>query len=457
MQKVRNIALYIRDYIRFDLKRELRAWLRVGKFYLPTLVTVAVIATTAFVLVKPDPKKATYLAIGQHGSLTDLLGKHFVRYFQKNNLNLNVENMVGLEHGLQKLDANDSRINATFLTAGTASSEDYPDLVSLGSVQIAPLWFFYRGDRIVVDDPFEYFRDRKIAVGAIGTVTNKLFNRLMEINNPGTGDKENFLKIPHVDAAQQLRAGMIDAAFIVDGYSSPVIQSLLNDRSIRLINFPLADAYTRKLPFLQKVIVPKAAFNIQDIRPASEITLLASSVNLLVEKDLHPAIQWSFILATQDFDLKTEHFFTNSGRYPAYQDKSFPLSEVADRYFTSGIPTLFNYLPLWFAALIDNIWVGLLAIFFVGLPLFRKIMSFRGFASQKLLWEHFWELRYLEDDLANCHTREEIQKNILKLEELDQTVATTWVKSSDLRHYYNIQRCIAATLQNARKQLEKTK
>ena len=454
MHKIRNIALYIRDYLRFDLKRELKAWLRIGGFYLPALLILVVVAVTAVMILKPTQKNATYLAIGQQGTLTDLLGKHFVRYFQGHDLNLNIENMAGLESGLEKLDANDSRINATFLTAGTASGKDYPELVSLGSVQIAPLWFFYRGPRIDVDDPFEYYRDRKIAVGVIGTVTNKLFNRLMEINNPGTGDKNNFLKIPHADAAQQLRAGLIDAVFIVDGYNSPVIQSLLNDPNIRLMNFPLADAYTRRLAFLQKVVVPRGSVHIQDIRPATDITLLASSVNLLVEKGLHPAIQWSFILAAQDFDLKTEHFFANTARYPKYLDKSFPLSPVAERYFTSGIPVLFSYLPLWLAALIDNIWVGLLTIFLVGLPLLKKIAGFRGFASQKLLWQHFWELRYLEDDLANCHTRAEIQQNILRLQELDHTVAITWVKSSDMRHYYNIQRCIASTLQNAHKQLE---
>ena len=96
MHKIRNIALYIRDYLRFDLKRELKAWLRIGGFYLPALLILVVVAVTAVMILKPTQKNATYLAIGQQGTLTDLLGKHFVRYFQGHDLNLNIENMAGL-------------------------------------------------------------------------------------------------------------------------------------------------------------------------------------------------------------------------------------------------------------------------------------------------------------------------------------------------------------------------
>ncbi len=79
-------------------------------------------------------------------------------------------------------------------------------------------------------------------------MTYKLFTRLMEMNNPGTGNRPNFQKLAHSDAAKQLRDGKLDAIFIVNNYDSEIIQSLLNDPSIKLMNFPLADAYVKNYP-----------------------------------------------------------------------------------------------------------------------------------------------------------------------------------------------------------------
>lgn len=452
-KKTNTIAAFIANYARYDLAREIAAWLTVAKFYLPVLAVVLFAAIALIVAVKPFPSQKTYLAIGQTGSMSDQIGRSFAAYFRQRGLELDVQNTTGLDSGLQKLESTNSRINASFVTSGTATRDQYPDLVSLGSIEIAPLWLFYRGDTIQADDPFEFYRDKRIAVGAEGTVTNKLFSRLMELNNPGTGSRPNFLTLAHADAAQQLRAGTIDAVFLVDGYTSANVQSLLKDPAIKLMNFPLADAYIRKLPFLQKVVVPRASIEIDAIRPPTDITLLASSVNLLVEKELHPAIQWAFLMAAKDVNLRNEHFFTNAADYPKYKDKSFPLSDVAERYYGSGVPALFDYLPLWAATLIDKLWVGLLTLFLVILPFLNKLLGFRSFASKKLLWTHFWELRFLEDELAHSTTRVETEDALRRLQNLEAAVARTWTADDDMRHYYNLSRCVATSIQAAQKQL----
>ncbi len=452
-RKLNNIIDYLRCYTLYDLKRESIAWLKAIKYYLPVFIPAGFFVAAALFYIKPFPEQKTVLAIGQLGSGTDYIGKEYAKYFTQRGLTLSIENTSGLESGLQKLDNANSQINASFVTSGTATGRDYPNLVSLGSVQIAPLWLFYRGNAIQTDDPFEYYQDKKIAVGDEGTVTNKLFTRLMELNNPGTGNKPNFLKLPHTEAAKQLRNGSIEALFIVNSYDSEAVQSLLNDPSIKIMNFPLADAYARKLAFLQKVVVPRASIDIDSIRPPNDITLLASSTNLLVQKDVHPAIQWAFILAAEDFNLKNDPFFSAGLKYPNYKDKSFPLSDVASRFYLSGVPEIFNYLPLWLAALLENIWFILLALFLIILPLVYKATGFRSFISQKFLWKHFWTLRFLEDEFRSATTKTEIELIVERLQNLELVVANTWVEDKDMRHYYNLTRCIAGAISEAKKKL----
>ncbi|MGI9142912.1 MAG: TAXI family TRAP transporter solute-binding subunit, partial [Fluviibacter sp.] len=351
--------------------------------------------------------------------MTTQLGKDYVSYFEKNGLPLNLEKTEGLDAGLVLLNDLSSKINASFVTAGTATRQTYPNLLSLGSVEISPLWLFYRGDTITAEDPFEYYLKKSIAVGGEGTVTNKIFNLLMALNNPHAIGQTNFLKLSHVDAAQKLRSGDIDAMFIVNGHSSEVVQSLLNDPNIKLMNFPLADAYTKKLPFLKKVVIPKASMDIEKIRPSRDITLLASSVNLLIQNDVHPTIQWALLLAAKETNLKNNHFFSDEATYPQYIDKSFPLSPVAQRFYTNGAPAFLEYLPLWLGAIVENIWVVLLGVFVFGLPIFNFLLNIRTFASQKLLWKHFWELRYLEDLLHHSNSKETTVRIIAKLSSLD--------------------------------------
>ncbi len=453
LKNLNNVIGYFKAYTQYDLKREILAWLKIFVFYLPITIPITIAAIAVFVYVKPFPSGQTFLAIGQTGSLSDQMGKSFADYFKKNGLEIQEINTAGLQSGLHQLDDSGSEINASFVTSGTATSTDFPNLVSLGTVDIAPLWIFYRGNTVSTDDPFEYYRDKRINVGREGTVTNKLFTRLMELNNPGTGSRVNFLELSHAEAAQQLRDGQIQAMFIVDGLSSPIIQSLLNDPTIKLMNFPLADAYVRKMPFLQKVAVPKASIDINNVRPEANITLLASGINLLVEKNVHPTVQWALLFAAQNYNLKTQNFFTETGSFPAYADKTYPLSFIADDFYTHGTPGVFKYLPLKFAALIQNIWIILLALFLVALPFLKKLLSFRSDTSQKLLWKNFWELRFLEDQLKDATSASDTEAVLCKLQKLENKSTNTWVEGQHMRHRYNLKRCVIDVIKDAQKQL----
>lgn len=449
----RDFIAFVRKYLKYDLRREIVAWWNIAIFYLPIGIVVAALFLAILVYVEPFPREPTVLAIGQRGTLSNQLGGAFQSYFERQGLPLDIRSRSGLDAVEKDIRDPGSDINASFVVSGAGSPADYPGLVSLGNVAIAPAWLFYRGDTLQVDDPFQYYRDKQIAVGAPGTVSARLFSTLMDLNNPGTGDQPNFLKLPHVEAVEQLRAGKIDAVFIVDGFSSPVIQQMLSDPNLKLMNFPLVDAYVRRLPFLQKVTVPRGAIDIADIRPESDIALLASSVNLLVEKELHPVVQWTFLLAARDINLKSDNFFPAADTFPKYRDRRFSLSPIATRFYTGGVPAIFSYLPLWLAALLENVWVVLLALLLLGLPVFNKIIGFRGFASQKLLWLHFWELRYLEDELVAARTAEDMASVIERLTVLDTKTAETWVQDDQMRHYFNLRRSINSTIQDAQKKI----
>ena len=248
----KNIVEYFKSYIQHDLKRELASWLRLFRFYLPLTLLIFAVFVGIIVYLEPFATPKTYLAVGQEGGISPQMGRYFVSYFKDRNLSLELEKTRGLNSGLEQLKSENFKVNASFVTSGAGSKEDYPNLVSLGSFVIAPLWLFYNGPTVDVDEPLLFFKDRKINIGSKNTITNKIFMNLSELNGEYDDNHQHLFTFEHLDAAEALREKRIDAMFIVDGFESPLIQSLLKDPDIKIMSFALADAYTKKYPFLKK-------------------------------------------------------------------------------------------------------------------------------------------------------------------------------------------------------------
>lgn len=332
-----NIVLNAKRYIRRYADREAFSWIRVVRYYALLMPFIVLGLVAIFLYIMPSTPKNAYLAVGQAGSSYSLLAQKFQNVFEEHGLKLQLIETGGLVGGLRDLNDPKSKVNASFLTAGSANADDFPNLVSLGSIQYTPMWIFYRGKTLDIDDPMEYFAYKKIGIGSEESVSNKIFHKVLELNHkPSTINKLSFSELPHMETAKMLQAGKLDAVFIVDSYQAPVVQLLLNDPNIKIMDMKLADAYVKQFPFLEKLTIPKGALNIEHVIPRQEVTLLGTTTNLLIEKDTHPAIQWAFMLAASEVGRFTSDFFSKPGTFPKYIDLNFPLSPIAKRYYSRG-------------------------------------------------------------------------------------------------------------------------
>ena len=444
MVRYENFFTNAKRYIDRYKKREIFSWYKLFRYYIVFVPFMIVGLVALFIYIKPVTPKVAYLAIGQAGSSYGVMADKFKVAFAKFGLDLQLVETDGLSEGLRALDDPNSQVNASFITAGIATSENLTNLVSLGSIQYAPIWIFYKGNPVTVDDPFEYFAGKKISIGLHDTMANKLFRKILSANNSNTHENQKFIELPHLESAEGLKGGSLDAAFIVDSYSAPVIQKLLSDPEIRVMSFNLADAYVRKFPFLQKVTIPRGALNLESVRPGQEITLLASTTNLLIEKKTHPAIQWAFMLAASDVGKSSEDFFSKAGTFPKYLDLSFPLSPVANRFYTQGVPVVFQYFPLWLGSIADEMWVLVLAFIALIYPLYKWIMGVRSYPSTFFMQRLFIDLRDMDEDLAKVQSKEDAQKLINELDELSIQCSSIWLSETEARFYFNLKTSILA-------------
>ena len=439
---INNLYQYFKRYLTKFLPKEIRGFQKIIKMSGPIgFIFLACIIALA-IYIDPLPPKTAYLATGQEGSSYKTISIEFQEFFKGKGLNLELVPTTGLGEGLRGLDSNASDISASFLTAGVASGKDYPSLVSLGSVQYAPIWIFYKGNTIKTNDPFEYFSSKKIAIGPEKNVTNKIFRSLYELNQKSAPNANNIAELPFKDAADQLISGQLDAVFIIDNYQSETIQKLLFAKDVKIMNFPLADAYVKQLPYLQRLIIPKGSINLESVYPEEDIAILASTTSLLVEESMHPATQWAYLLAAQEFGADTNTFFAKSGYFPRNLDQSFPLSPVAKRFYQHGAPSLFAYLPLWMASLIESIWAYILAFFIIIYPAFKILGSVRMFPSEHLMNEMFINLRELDEALLGAKTKSEVLEIMRALKGYEDEISNTWLFDKNSRFYFNLRNAV---------------
>ena len=64
---------------------------------------------------------------------------------------------------------------------------------------------------------------------------------------------------------------------------------LIKNPDIQVFDFKLADAYIKRYPNLEKAIIPRGSFDIVNVVPKMDVTVLSTSITLLTEKALSRA------------------------------------------------------------------------------------------------------------------------------------------------------------------------
>jgi hypothetical protein len=278
-----------------------------------------------------------------------------------------------------------------------------------------PVWVFYRGDRRF--DRLTDLKGKRIAIGQEGSGVRQLAQQLLAANEIEPG--EHLLPLSGLKAAEELQQGRIDAAFIIAAENAPVVQVLLRSPGVKLMSFAQADAYQRRFPFLGKLVLPHGVADLVRDYPPEDILLVAPTANLIVRKDLHPALQSLLLQAASEVHGRAG-FFQRAGEFPAFKDRMLPLSPEAARYFKSGPPFLQRYLPFWLAVLIDRLIVMLIPVFALMVPLFKIAPALYSWRVRAKVFRCYGELKFLEEDLRHRFDRTRLAEYRSRLEALDE-------------------------------------
>lgn len=385
----------------------------------------------------PPPPKSIDLATGFPTGLYYQFGERLKAELSNDGVDLKVRSTGGTIDNLALLNDPKSGVDFAMVQGGVANISEYPNLVSIAGMFYEPIWVWYREGAFKGDGGqlkiLSQLKGKKVSIGNEGSGTLALAKDLLQIS--GIADKEiETQRLKPDEALAKLSAGELDAVFIVAAAEAPILRKFYSIPGLRLMNFDQADAYTRNLPYLSKVTVPRGLLSIQYDQPRQDIQVMAATATLVAHKNVSPALISLLLGASYDI-LKSYSRLQKTGEFPSGTGLDFPLDVDAEIYLKDGPSFLHRHLPFWTA-----VWAGrfvkiVIPLLVILIPLFTYIPTTKNFLLRLKLAQVYEELKVIERNAQNPDLKE---KNFKDLEAIEKRVGNIKVSMLDAKELYDL-------------------
>jgi uncharacterized protein len=359
-------------------------------------------------LLRPFPPRTLTMATGMESGSYAAFGESYRRVLARDGIRVRLRQTSGALENLDLLRNKRQGVMAGFIQGTAGRIEQGSGLVTLGAVAYTPLWVFYRGPATY--DDLAQLRGKRIAIGPEGSGVRKYSLDLLRVSGALT-PQTTLVDLSFVQANRALLENKVDAIMTFSTPDNRLIEELLDSRSIKLMNMSQAEAYTRRFPDLSHVVLPKGVVDPARRFPASDIDLLSPTTNLIVRKDLHPALVYLLLKASVEIHGNSS-WVNRAGEFPTLVVQDDPISEQAQKYYKSGGSWLYGYLPFWAATFVERLTLVLIPLGVIMVPLI-------GIAP----WVYTWRNRSRYHPLYR--RLRELQKEILDKKETDDVAPYT--------------------------------
>ncbi len=370
-------------------------WQRYWPYFSPGAILVILLAAGTYI-VATLPPRTIVMATGPEGGSNYELGARYREILARSGVDLKLLPTSGSLENLRLLRDPRSGVSVGLMQDGLTDGAETSGVESLGTVGYEPLWLFHRAG---IGGTLTALAGKRVSIGPEGSGGRAFaLNVLKRTKTEGTVGE--LLGFPAQVAAEKLVAGDIDAAFIVTGWDSAAVQSLINARDVELTSFERADAMVALYPFLTKLTLPRGIFDLANDRPPADIQLLASKSILAVRADLRSALQYLLLTAATQIHSRSG-VFQKAEQFPVAESVDLPLSADAERFHRSGRPFLQERLPFWFAVLIGKALVVLVPLVAVAYPIFRFLPLLYDWMMRSKIAHLYREMRSVEQTMED--------------------------------------------------------
>ena len=364
---------------------------------------VAVSLFYAWKWLKPTVPKTLVIAAGAKSGAYAAFAAQYAKILAADGVKLDVRYTNGSVENIAALRDLNSDVQIAMLQTGIAGDTQVDSIIALGSLFYEPLWVFYKpqsSTKAVAQpiDKLSALQGLRIGVGATGSGTLPVATALLAANGV-TEQNSRLQKLAAADGATALVAGELDAVIIIASSNAPVVNQLLATPNISLMNMSMADAYSRHMPALTKIVIPKGLMNLTQNLPATDVQTLAATATLVAKDDVHPAVLYLLVKAVKEVHgggslLHAQREFPSIAKF-----QEFDIPESVEQHYKNGAPVLYRYLPFWLANLVMRLWVLLIPLSAILISASDMVPKLLGLRMTQKITKLYQNARALENEI----------------------------------------------------------
>jgi TRAP transporter TAXI family solute receptor len=402
------------------------------KYFGPGTLIVILSFVVAFHFMKPAPPRSLVIGTGGPAGAYFRYGNEFKQILARDGIHLEVRITGGSAENLRLLEA--GKIDIAFMQGGVGAKATVGDLISLGSLYYEPIWGFYHRD--VPITAYGELKEPRIGTSGKGSPTYSLALKVLPLLAISP-DQCSFVEVHGSQGADMLYKGSLDIAFMVYGYSAPVIQKLLQSRELSPLSLTRAEAIARKHRQLSIVTLPQGIVSFSPDIPNRDITMLAATAQLVTRSEFHPALIGLFIDAAEEI-FSPGGVFEEAGEFPSLKLLDFKASKDVRRYYKSGPSFLSRYLPFWLANFLDRMKILLVPLVAVLIPFLNITPQVYRWRMRSKIFRWYQELERLDPELHYEKINAQLPKYLTRLDRLEQKVSNVKVPLGYRESIYNL-------------------
>ena len=405
---------------------------------------------TGIWFILPQPPQTLTIVTGFPDGLYSQFANHLKIELAKEKITLQIRNTGGSVDNLALINDPNSGIDLAIVQSGVGDPVKYPELLSLAGIFYEPLWVWYRQPAFTKEGgaltQLSQLQGKRISIGNDGSGTQILSNAILKLNEINA-DLVKLEKLKPDEAIEKLQKGELDVAFIVAAGEAPILKKFYQIPGIRLMNFDQAEAYTRVLPYLDRIDIPRGIISIAHDQPKQDIRTIASTATLVARNDINPATVSLLLGASYDI-LRNYSRLQKPGQFPSSKGLDFPMDMDAEIFLRDGPSFFYRHLPFWGAVWVERFIKILIPLLIVLIPVFTYLPAILNLSLKVKLSRLYKILKNIEKRSNSPDNYLLLHTELLNLEKRIQQIKVSAMQSKEV---YDLKAHVALV----RHQLEK--
>jgi TRAP transporter TAXI family solute receptor len=368
----------------------------------------------AWTFLPPPLPKVVRLGTGPDGGRYDRVGEALREHFAGYRIDLELVPTAGSMENIRGLLRGD--LDIAFVQSGNLTDAEAEQLESVAAILHEPVLLVHRADSDI-----DIIEGGRVAIGAPGSGTHGLTLELlrdMGIRDgvpPGT----RLLEIGEEQALEALRAGQADSAVFVTSLDVPWVRIVFEDPRLRVESLELAEAFTRRYRYLQRIVIPAGLIDLKEEIPPEDVKVIATTASLVMRPETHHGLI-PLLIESAQAELYQGSLLAAPEEFPSPHGVEAPLAAEARHFFERGPSFFYRWLPFHYAFAATRLMILLIPLLTLLYPLLRSAGPTYRWIVQRRVFRWYRVLRRLEmaiDASSDGAGRERIRKELERVGE----------------------------------------